>query len=347
MENQQENSLRDDILAASEEVEGGEEERNEVEEAAAPETAQETETEVPGETSASEQPAAEPGDQLAEPAVDPEPLKPPVDWAPEVAALWGDLNPEVQNAIAERERNINDILSQSAGAREAVQSFETMFQPYVPLMQAEGVTDPLVAVNGLLQTTATLALGSPQQKAERIAGLIAHYGVDIQALDAILAGQPAQDPQAQQIEQLLDQRLAPVNELLQRVNQLDQQSAQQLETQNAKTIEEFAANPEHIFFDRVRDGMADFLDMAAQRGQSMTMEEAYQRACMADPQVAQAYMKQQADKAAAGDQAALTAAQRAGASVHGTPAGGEGGMLTDDMSLREVLEAQMTGPGRI
>jgi hypothetical protein len=341
----QETSLRDDLMAAAEEVEG-EEVAVEVEETAAPETAQETEAEVSAEVT-SDDGVAEPAGEPAAPAEPVSDLNPPVDWAPEVAAKWGELTPDVQAAIVERERHVNNVLQESAGARQAVESFSTMFQPYIPLMQAEGVSDPLVAVEGLLKTTAALQMGSPHQKAQRIAGLIEHYGVDIGMLDAILAGQPVQDPQASQLNQLLDQRLAPVQELMRKVSQYEQQSQLQMEQENAQTIEQFAADPANKYFNHVRNEMADFLDVAASRGQQMTLGEAYQRACMANPQVSQHYLKDQADLAAQGNSRAVAAARVAGSSVHGTPAGGPGGPITDDMSLREILEAQMTGGGRI
>jgi hypothetical protein len=336
----QETSLRDEILAAADEVDASEEE-----------TVSEQQTQ-PEEKAAEETPQEVPEETVEEPelaaAPEPEPqIKPPVDWPAEVASKFAELPSEVQQAIHNREVHINDVLQQSSEARNAVGAFTQMFQPYVPLMQAEGVSDPLQAVEGLLKTTAQLAMGTPQQKAERIAGLINHYGIDIQMLDSVLAGAPAQDPQTSQFEQMLDQRLAPVNQLISRVQQLDQQTAQQSQAEAAKTIEAFAADPKNAHFAQVKNVMADFLDMAAAQGRQMTMEEAYMRACMADPSIADQVMAERSQALAADGQQAAQKARNAASSLKGNAAGVDPGIITDDMSLRDTIAAQVEGDGRI
>ncbi len=341
---EQETSLREDLEAAAEAVE----ETSEVEEQAAPETAQEEETEVPGEG----EPTAEAAEQAPEPEPEPaEPVaathKPPVDWAPEVKAKFGDLAPEVQAAIAERERGINETLQQTADIRHQYDNFNQMINPYLPLMQAEGVSDPAVAIKGLLETTAALQMGNPQQKAQKIAGLIQHYGVDIETLDNLLSGQPAANPQMNQFEQMLNQRLAPVDQLLQRANQAQAQQVQQQQAEASQTIEQFAADPKNIHFEAVRNTMADFLDMASSRGQQMTIQEAYDRSCALDPAISASVMQERAQQAALGQEGMLAGKKNAASSIHGRPASTNSGLLSDDMSLRETIAAQLEGSGRI
>lgn len=343
-----ETSLRDDILDAAGEVEEREDETSDAEQTTTEtQTTQETQETVPGEAGEGAEPAAveqQPGtDTPAEPAA----LNPPVDWAPEVAAKWGELTPDVQAAIAERERHVNQVLQESAGSRQAVETFEQMISPYQPLMQAEGVSDPLAAVSGLLQTTATLMMGTPQQKANKIANLVAHYGIDINMLDQALVGEPVGDPATNQLNQLLDQRLGPVNQLMQRVQQAEAAAAQQSQAEAATTIEQFAANSENRHFNQVRMAMADFLDFAQAHGQNMTIEEAYHKACMADSQVAPVFMQELTQKAAGGGQAASQAASRAASSVSGKPTGGMISGADGDMSLRDTIAAQFGGGGRI
>ncbi len=342
---EQETSLREDLEAAAAEVE----ENSEVQEQAAPETAQEEKTEVPGEG----EPTAEAAEQDPEPAEPAEPAKPaaapkpPVDWAPEVKAKFADLDPEVQAAIVERERGINEALQQTADIRHQYDNFNQMISPYLPLMQAEGVSDPAVAIKGLLETTAALQMGNPQQKAQRIAGLIQHYAVDIETLDNLLAGNPAADPQMSQFEQMLNQRLAPVDQLLQRANQAQAMQAQQQEMEANQTIEQFAADPKNVHFEAVRTVMADFLDMAGQRGQQMSIQEAYDRACALDPQIAPAVMQERAQQAAQGQQGMLAGKKNAASSIHGRPASTNTAILSDDMTLRETIAAQLEGSDRI
>jgi len=272
-----------------------------------------------------------------------------VGLAQEVQAKGNDLPPEVQAAIADRERHFTEVMQQSSDARGAVEQFGTMFQPYIPLMQAEGVSDPLVAVEGLLKTTAVLAIGSPEQKAQKIAGLINHYGVDIQTLDALLAGEPTASPEEAKLQQMLDQRMAPVNQLLSRVQQVEQQSQHQFQQETQQTIEQFAADPKNVHFNQVREVMADFLDMAAQRGVEMTLDQAYDRACMSVPEIAQQILSGQASGIASGNQQQIAGKQTAASSVHGHPGAVGTSDITEDMSLRETLEAAagLHGKGRI
>jgi hypothetical protein len=338
----QDNSLRDDLMAAAADVEDTPEgEVSEVEETAAPETEEETPQEVSGEEQQSEP---------ADPPAEPEPViqsSPPVDWAPEVKEQWAKLDPALQNAISDRERHINETLQDTAGIRNEYDNFNQMIQPYIPMMQAEGATDAMIAVKGLLDTTAGLMLGSQAQKAQRIAGLIQHYGIDIEVLDGVLAGEPGQDPAATRFEQMLDQRMAPVNQLLQQVNQGQAEQQQQLNAEVGDDIFAFSQDPKNLHFGAVRGVMADFLDMASQRGTPMTLEDAYQRACLADPNIAPLVTQQFAQQAAQGHQAAVGSARNAAGSVVGKPAGGSSSGLTEDMSLRETIEAQFGGGGRI
>ena len=346
----QDNSLREDLEAAIETVDDGAEETttHEVEGAPAQEAegqATETETEVPAEGGA--EPAAD--DVVAQPDVVPPGSQPPVDWPDEVKEQWATLQPEVQNLIAERERHVNEVLQHSADARQAVDTFQQMIQPFTPLMQAEGVSDPLTAINGLLQTTAQLALGSPQQKAQKVAELIGHYGVDIATLDSLLAGEPVANPEDIKLQQMLDARLAPVNQMLSQFQQAQQRSAQQVEAENAQTIDQFARDPKNVHFMQVREVMADFLDIAATNGQEMSLEQAYQRACMAVPEVAAQVMQSQANGIAGQNQQALAGAQAAASSVTGQPGAVGTGGIEEGLSLRETLEqaAGLHGSGRI
>lgn len=317
-----ETSLRDDILTAADEVE------YEVKEGEAEEKAQ----------------AEVPEDQTIKATTH----KPPVDWAPEVKTKFGKLEPDIQAAIAERERGINETLQQTASIRQEYDSFNQMLSPYLPLMQAEGVSNPVQAIRGLLETTAALQMGNQQQKASRIAQLIKHYNIDIDTLDRALVGEAPANPQQSQFEQMLNQRLAPVDQLLQRVHQNEQRQAQQSQTEAGQTIQQFAADPVNVHFDSVRETMADFLDMASQRGQQMSLQEAYQRACLADPQIAPLVVHQFQQQAARGSRQNIAGKRQAASSIHGRPASASSGNgLTEDMSLREAIEAQFAGGDRI
>ena len=148
------------------------------------------------------------------------------------------------------------------------------------------------AIQGLMETAAMLQMGTPQQKAQKLADMVQHYGIDIQALDNALSGQPIADPQQTQLEKLLEQKLAPMQQFMSTVQQTQQQSQQQVQ-QNAQTeVSTFEQNAE--FIGDVRNDMADLLDMAAQRGQEMTLQQAYDKACAINPEIS-AIMAQRAN----------------------------------------------------
>lgn len=263
--------------------------------------------------------------------------KAPVDWSPSLREHWSKLPDEVRQKISARERDVNVLLQQTSDARHLADQFIRTVEPYRALMNAEGVQNPLQAVDGLMKVTAVLAMGAPQQKAERIAGLVKHYGVDIELLDQALAGSlPPPDPQQQALQRMFDERMAPVNDLLNRFQQAEQNQGQQLYGQAYQTIEQFGSDPKNEFFEDVRHDMADFLDMAAQRGVTMTLKEAYDRACALNPEIMQIISSRKPVSIADKRRAASSLPARSSGS---TPAKGDG--------IRELLEQQFGDDSRI
>ena len=225
-----ETTLREDMAAAMESLENPDE-TEVVEETHDTETAP-VQEEAPQEVPVSEETGpvtAAPARSEVQQEVDRGKVgKPPVDWPIAKKDTWAKLDPDTRQYISDRERHINSTLQETVAARRVADSFLRTAEPYRALMAAEGVNDPIQAFQGLMNVTATLAMGSPQQKAERIAGLCKHYGVDIEMLDAALVGSLPQNPQQSQFEQLLDQRMAPVNQLLAQINQANQNQHNQL-----------------------------------------------------------------------------------------------------------------------
>ena len=269
----------------------------------------------------------------------------PMDWAPDTKAKWGELPADVQESIHAREVAVNQMFQETANDRRTAQSMYSMAQAFAPVFAAEGVQDPMQGIQGLLNITATLQQGVPVQKAERIAGLIKHYGVDITALDNILSDnsednepQQQQQQQAQQMQQMLDQRLAPVDQLVQQANQAQQYQYQQQHQQTNQTIEQFAQDPANTHFDAVRTVMADFVDLAAANGQQLSLKEAYDRACAATPAIANQMVQQR------GNQVANK--QRAASSISGRRASSDSQNSCGTMGVHDTLSAvwdDMTG----
>lgn len=295
----------------------------------APEVTREQTTDAP-EIEAGESTGEETDDQPKEPQSDPSSKadKPPVGWSPEVREHWAKLPENVRKQVSKREAEVNKVLQDTAEARRLHNDFTKTIEPYRALMVAENVQNPMQAVNGLLETAAALSMGTKQQKAQRLAQLIGHYGVDIETLDSVLAGQ--QPPQQQQdsqlspdIEQLINQRLAPYEQERQR---RQQEHAYQVKQRAAVSVNEVSQKE---FFNDVRMDMADIVELATKRGETITLEQAYDKAVTLNPEIQKVIRTRQSAESMGNRQ---NAASGINGKRGGVPTGG------DNLDLRAQLE---------
>ena len=80
---------------------------------------------------------------------------------------------------------IDDFRHREAQWRE---HFEKVISPFQGNIAASGM-DPLQATQRLMTIDASLRVGSPQQKAMIVKDIISQFGVDINTLDSVLAGE--------------------------------------------------------------------------------------------------------------------------------------------------------------
>ena len=206
----------------------------------------------------------------------------PQSWGVEEREYWAGLDPKVQAQIDKREKEIGHSLTTTGEARRFHEEFQQTVAPFEHFITAEGAS-PMQAVGGLLQTAATLQGGSPQQKAQRISELITHYGIDIRTLDSLLAGESPESPENAQLGDMLDQRLAPVNQFMQQ-QQFAQQQQYQAQQQSVNTeLSTFMGA--HEFANDVQREMGDLMEMSGRRGESMSLDQAYERALSMRPDI--------------------------------------------------------------
>jgi hypothetical protein len=259
-------------------------------------------------------------------------LRPPQSLKPAEREAFMSASPVLQEALIRREKEIQQALQQTAGARQFTQRMTEVLQPYIPLIQVSG-GDPFQFIGNLLYASNALTHGSPKFKAEVVANLIHQFGVDIEMLDSVLAGLPVQSqkPAADQqilpqVQQLVQQQLAPVQQLLGQIQQQRQQAFQAAYQKETQSLEQFAADPKHEFFEDVREIMADLIEVAASRGYELSYEDAYAQACQLHPDVRSVIMSRNSNAQLQNTAQSLTAAaQRAKAaavSVAGGPASG-------------------------
>jgi hypothetical protein len=260
----------------------------------------------------------------------PKPLntdRPPQAWKAPQKAKWEKLDPDIRQEVLRRERETTQVLNDSAQARQLAQQFQQTVQPFMGRLQSMNA-HPLVAVGELLKADYLLSTAPKAQRAQFMAKLIKDYDVDLLELDGALSGKGPADPVESRVEQLLAQRLAPFQQFISQQQMAEQQRAQQLNQQLEHTVETMAQDPEYPYFERVRDTMADIIEVLANRGQHISIEAAYNRAIAMDPAISQEIAAKSAAEAQVTQAATLNKraqqALKASSSVGGAPSGSTG-----------------------
>lgn len=203
--------------------------------------------------------------------------KAPGTWTPAAREHWASIPIEVRQEVMKREVEVSRALSATVNARKFSQEFEQTIQPYMGFIAAEGST-PLQAVNYMMQTAALFRVGTAVQKANAVAGLIHQFGVPLEMLDSILAGQQVQENNpASLVQREVQRALQPI---MGQFQQRQQQQESQVGNQVDQELATFAADPKNEFFEDVKHTMADVIDIAVRRGEQISLTQAYERATL-------------------------------------------------------------------
>jgi hypothetical protein len=317
--------MRDDLDAAMSDIDEGEV-KEEVIEVAAPEeaTTQIDETPAPEEetTALEDKTPQEPTQETPQEAKDDKTksLKAPAGWSPKDRENWSKVPPELQQRINAREQEMIDTMANTSASRQVHERMTQLVNSYAPVMAAEGVNDPIEAAEGMFKTVAQLRMGTAQQKAQTIAQMINHYGVDITSLDNALVGneQPT-TTQTSDVEQRVAEQMQPFNKVMETLQQLTDQKTEQSKASAISSVQQFADTAE--FLNDVRNPMADLIDAAAARGQDLSLEKAYNMACMLDPEISAVLDQRKQDAALLGSNNNLANKRRAASSLNGRQSG--------------------------
>lgn len=258
--------------------------------------------------------------------------KAPQSWPAADRAHWDKIPAEVQAVIARREEEAHKGITQLGQDASYGKQLKEVIAPYLPIIRAEGGTEA-GAVRDLLQTAYVLRTANHEQKVGLFRQLAGQFGVD---LTAVTAGATQVDPQVQSLQR----ELAQVKGFLQ---QGQQQQHQQVQEQAQSVIAAFAADPKNEFYEQVKPLMGSLLV----NGQARDMQEAYDMACHANPDVRSTILSRQTAEAeakrAAEAQAKADAKRRASGSVRGSPGAPVTTATTpaQDLSLRDQLRASL------
>lgn len=272
-------------------------------------------------------------------------IKAPIDWSPKEREDWSKIPRHLQEKVMSREKDMSNMLNQTADARRTHDQFGQLVNQYGSVLSGVAGNTPMETVGNLFSTVANLRMGSPIQKAQVIADLIKDFGVDINTLDSAIVGEapPAHIQQNSEVERLLAERLAPFEQMMGQQNAYQQQQHQQKQQAANAEVHNFAQNAE--FLADVRMDMADLIDMSSKQGRELTMQQAYDKACTLNPQI-QAVLAQRAQQAQLTAGSNTMAGKRAAAaSVHGHRGGAGGG--NGPASMRDTIAAAWDGAGKI
>lgn len=277
-------------------------------------------------------PTAAPAPQTQQAAAPAAP-RAPDSWSPAAKAKFATLPPDVQAEISRREADVHKGFTAQDEQRQAGKAFTDVITPYLPLIRAEG-GNPVAAVQDLLQTAYTLRTAPSERKQELFIGLAKQFGVDMNGVFQRLSGQgqPQVHPQVAELQQQLSQ--------LQQERWSQQQAAQQQEkAQIDQTITGFASDPKNVYFANVKPEMAALL----REGRAKDLQEAYDMACWARPDIRPLLLQQQEQQRHADARARATRARAAGSSVSGSPSGSAvaPGAVDPNASLRDTIRAAM------
>ncbi len=280
-----------------------------------------TKTPTPGKPVVTAKPTAtaKPVAQTATPV--PEAAKPtatqfkaPQSWSQVAKEKWASAPAEIQAEVAKREKEIVQKLQEFAPVKQRDEAVRQAIEPFLPMFQAQNA-HPLTAIAGVLRTVQALTYGTPEQRAQIHASLFKSYPVPIEMLAQQLDAAQSQTPQPQQQYQQPQQFRDP------RVDQMLQQREQHLASQGQQAVEEFASNAEFMDNEDVRAAMADALELAANKGRTLTLEQAHQLALGLNPDIQEALAQRKLAEAANAVQASTQRSKRAASSLRSEPGG--------------------------
>lgn len=271
-------------------------------------------------------------------------LKVPNAWKPAIREKWNTLPPELRQNPAmlgfveeatRREKEHELATREAMPAKKFHEDFHRAVSPFIPILRAEGVSDPMQAVSATLNLLSVMRMGTPQQKAQTVAKFVQQYDVDIQALDGALSSPQAPQSQPQQGQQFRDPRL---DQLLGHLQTQQQQRTQQTLSQQRAEAAAFAEDPANAFFEDVREDMADRIDALEKRGIKWSMKDVYDQSVWARPELRDIMQKRQAAEAAKAQTASTQQARNAAVSVKSTPSTGASNP-TEPKTYRDMVAA--------
>lgn len=196
----------------------------------------------------------------------------PKSWPKETQEYWGKLDPKVQDLVERREKDFLDGLEQYKGDAGFAKQIRDTLAPYQALMTAQNITDPAIAVKGLMNAHYQLSSSDEAARTSFMANLVKQYRIDPAKL-VELAGKPViSDP-------AMDAMRTEINSLKTGITAEQTRQATEVRTKVNAEVAAFAADPAHPYFDEVANDIVLQL-----QDPKIDLKEAYERSVRANPQ---------------------------------------------------------------
>jgi hypothetical protein len=251
-------------------------------------------------------------------------IRPPQSWKPQAREKWSALPREVQEESIRIDREVRQVMQETAPLRKMADEFRQVVSPYEGLIRAQGV-EPMQAIGGALQTFAALFTGAPQHKAQVLANLFDRSGIPIELLAEAIDGKLKQAPQGLDPNRLREEIKRDL------FRDLQAQRSSYQEQQLRSELDAFA-NEGHEFFDNesVQARMTSILNA----DRNVSLKDAYEQACWSVGDVRKVLQQRESAKAAETAQAATRRTMAAASSVKSQPASPVNGTSATDLKSR-------------
>lgn len=292
---------------------------------------------------------AEPAQTAPVATIDPS-IQPPSSYTNEGKSEFLKASPALQKEVLKREADFHKYLhNQVEPMKQAAtfgQDIYKAIQPFENTIRSWNTT-PAQAIQALFHADQKLTQGSPQEKLRAFTELAKGYGID---LSQGLPEQAPIDPNVEYLQRQNQQAMQAAQAAHQKIQRMEaeftqRQQASEQEQLNS-VIEQAKQGKPH--FDELRQEIGMILQSAINKGQLVTIDQAYEAAMWQSPMHrAELLAKQQAEAEAAAAQKRAEDAEKAKAAKHASsvnvarrgtlPAQAPVGSVED--SMRETLAA--------
>lgn len=206
--------------------------------------------------------------------------KAPRGWAPAIREKWNTIPEDIRKEIIRREEASAIGVRQLQESYVPMEQFVTSIGSFIQEARQNGVA-PDQYVYSVLASERVLRRGDLQTKFQEIMRIADQYGVPLRdVINASVGQEILQRPQQQQQQQVPDAVARELQEARQWREQFENRTIQ-------SELQMFSQGKE--FFEDVRQQMA----VLVESGQATSLQDAYDSACWANPNVRQVLLQRQ------------------------------------------------------